>query len=160
MTEQVVDGIDIDDFWEKGYTILPGFYTQEEIAEFRTGAYESRGRGGDLLANPALRGVLLDPRLVSVARTLLDTDDIVYTGDSSFTINGTQRGWHKDNADRLDARAPDWSGRYTQLRFGIYCQDHSEHTGGLNLRHGSHDIPNTTEGENVYVKTRPGDLAI
>ena len=160
MTEQAVASIDVDDFWTKGYTIIRGFYTPEEIAEFRKGAYASRGRGGDLLANPMLRHVLLDPRLIGVARTLLGTDDIVYTGDSSFTINGTQRGWHKDNTDRLDAKAPDWESRYTQLRFGIYCQDHAEHTGGLNLRVGSHDIPNTSDGECLYVKTRPGDLAV
>lgn len=160
MTEQAIADLDIDTFWERGYTILRGFYTQDEVAAFRKGAYESRGQGGDLLANPHLRQVLLDGRMIDVARKLLGTDDIVYMGDSSFTINGTQRGFHKDNTDRLDANAPDWDSRYTQLRFGIYCQDHSEHTGGLNLRVGSHDIPNTTDGENLYVKTKPGDLAV
>lgn len=98
--------------------------------------------------------------MAAVARKLLGTDDLFYSGDSAVTINGTQKGFHKDNADRVDPQAPDWEDRYTQLRFGIYCQDHSEHTGGLNLRIGSHDIANTTEGENLYVKTKPGDLAV
>ncbi len=57
-------------------------------------------------------------------------------------------------------RRPDWKSPYTQLRFGIYCQDHVEHTGGLNLKIGSHDIPATSSGETLYVKTRPGDLAV
>lgn len=104
--------------------------------------------------------ILTDGRMVAVAKTLLGTDDILYGGDSSFTINGTQRGFHKDNADRHDPKAPDWAGRYTQLRFGIYCQDHSRHTGGLNLRVGSHNFKNTTEGKNHYVKIKPGDLAV
>ena len=159
MADQLTD-LDVEMFWERGYTVLPGFYTPDEVAAFREGAYASRDQGGDLLVNPHLRQVLLDGRMVEVARRLLGTDDIVYLGDSSFTINGTQRGFHKDNTDRLDPKAPDWEGRYTQLRFGIYCQDHSEHTGGLSVRVGSHDIPNTTDGENVYVKTRPGDLAV
>ena len=158
--DQAVDALDVDQFWERGYAILPGVYSPEEIEAFREAAYASRGYGGDLLANPRLRDVITDGRMAAVARKLLGTDDLFYGGDSSFTINGTQKGWHKDNADRVDADAPDWADRYTQLRFGVYCQDHSEHTGGLNLRIGSHDIRNTTEGENLYVKTKPGDLAV
>jgi hypothetical protein len=130
------------------------------VAALRQAAYDSQDEGGDLLANPRLSHVLLDGRMVEVARRLLGTDDIVYVGDSSFTINGKQRGFHKDNTDRRDPHAPDWDSQYTQLRFGIYCQDHSTHTGGLNLRVGSHNIPDTTSGENLYVKTTPGDLAV
>ena len=158
--ERAVDALDVEKFWERGYAILPGVYTPEEIEAFRQAAYASRGYGGDLLANPRLRSVITDGRMAAVARKLLGTDELFYSGDSSFTINGTQKGWHKDNADRVDPDAPDWADRYTQLRFGVYCQDHSEHTGGLNLRVGSHDLRNTTEGENLYVKTKPGDLAV
>lgn len=155
-----IDDLDVDRFWERGYAILPAVYTPEEIQALREAAYASKGYGGDLLANPRLRSVLTDGRMVAVARKLLGTENLLYSGDSSFTINGTQKGWHKDNTDRVDPAAPDWTGRYTQLRFGIYCQDHSEHTGGLNLRVGSHDIRNTSEGEVLYVKTTPGDLAV
>ena len=158
--DQAIDAVDIDQFWARGYAVIPGMYTLEEIEAIRHASYSSRGFGGDLLANPRLRSVVIDGRVVAVARKLLGTDDLFYGGDSSFTINGTQKGFHKDNADRVDPNGPDWEDRYTQLRFGIYCQDHSEHTGGLNLRIGSHDIPNTTEGENLYVKTKPGDLAV
>ena len=158
--ERAVDHLDVDGFWERGYAILPGVYTPEEIEAFRQAAYASRGYGGDLLANPRLRSVITDGRMAAVARKLLGTDELFYSGDSSFTINGTQKGWHKDNADRIDPEAPDWVDRYTQLRFGIYCQDHSEHTGGLNLRIGSHDMRTTTDGECLYVKTKPGDLAV
>jgi hypothetical protein len=160
MGEQAIADLDVETFWERGYAVLPGVYSPDEVAELRQAAYDSKGQGGDLLANPRLRHVLLDGRMIEVARKLLGTDDIIYMGDSSFTINGTQRGFHKDNTDRLDPKAPDWESPYTQLRFGIYCQDHSEHTGGLNLRIGSHDIPDTTSGENLYVKTTPGDLAV
>jgi hypothetical protein len=157
---QTLDALDVDQFWTRGYAVIPGMYTPEEIEALRQAAYTSRGFGGDLLANPRLRSVVLDGRLIAVAHRLLGTDDLFYGGDSSFTINGTQKGFHKDNADRVDPNAPDWDSRYTQLRFGIYCQDHSKHTGGLNLRVGSHDIPNLTAGENLYVKTRPGELAV
>jgi hypothetical protein len=158
--DQALDTLDVDEFWARGYAIIHGMYSPEEIEAIRLAAYGSRGYGGDLLANPRLRSVITDGRMVAVARKLLGTSNLFYGGDSSFTINGTQKGFHKDNADRVDPKAPDWESRYTQLRFGIYCQDHSEHTGGLNLRIGSHDLPNTTAGENLYVKTIPGDLAV
>lgn len=160
MNQQALDDLDVEEFWELGYAILHDVYSAEEVAQLRQEANDSKGFGGDLLANPRLQHVLTDGRMVAVARKLLGTDEIFYSGDSSFTVNGTQKGFHKDNTDRLDPKAPDWDDRYTQLRFGIYCQDHVTHTGGLNLRVGSHDIPNLTDGENLYVKTRPGDLAV
>ncbi|HET6152817.1 MAG TPA: hypothetical protein VFE15_07655 [Marmoricola sp.] len=161
MTAASIERLDVDDFWKKGYAVLPGVYSPEEISEFRAGAVATQGLGGDLLVNPRLGSVLTDGRMVAVARRLLGVEDIHYGGDSSYTINGTQRGWHKDNTDRRDGDAPDWTqGRYTQLRFGIYCQDHTTHTGGLNLREGSHDVVDFSTGALRYVKVKPGDLAV
>jgi hypothetical protein len=161
MAATVLDELEVQNFWRKGYTILPQVYSQAEIAQFREAAYATHGEGGELLANRRLSSVLTDGRMVAVARQLLGTDQLTYGGDSSFTINGTQRGWHKDNTDRADENAPDWTnGRYTQLRFGIYCQDHVRHTGGLNLREGSHEVCNLRKGPIRYIKVRPGDLAI
>lgn len=153
--------IDVDAFWENGYQIIRNAYTRDEIARFREAAFASRGRGpGDLLSNPTMRSVLTDGRFVAVARRILGSDDIWYSGDSSFTINSKQRGFHKDNVDRKDPKGPDWKGRYTLLRFGIYLQDHYSHTGGLNLRAKSHNTTDHSYGKNVYVRTRPGDLAV
>lgn len=152
--------MDVDKFWEEGYQIVRGVYTADEIRKFREGAEASRGRSGDLLSNIHLRGALADGRMVEVARQLLGSDEIVYAGDSSRTINSNQHGYHKDNADRTDPKAPDWQSRYTILRFGIYLQDHYTHTGGLNLREKSHNTVSLTEGKNIYVRTRVGDLAV
>jgi hypothetical protein len=153
--------INVDAFWENGYTIIRNAYSKEEIKSFREAAFASRDRGpGDLLSNPRLRSVLVDGRFVGIARTILGSDDIWYSGDSSFTINSGQRGFHKDNVDRKDPNGPDWKGRYTILRFGIYLQDHWSHTGGLNLRAKSHNTTDHSAGENVYVRTRVGDLAV
>jgi hypothetical protein len=153
--------VDVDAFWENGYTIIRNVYPAEKIKRFREGAFASRGRGpGDLLSNPLMRDALLDGTFVDVARQLLGSDDIWYSGDSSFTINSGQRGFHKDNVDRKDPDGPDWKGRYTLLRFGIYLQDHYTHTGGLNLRAKSHNTVDHSYGKNVYVRTRVGDLAV
>jgi hypothetical protein len=148
-------------FWENGYQIVRNVYTPAEIAEVRNDVYASRGQGPrELLANPHLRRVLTDGRLVDIARRMLGSDEIVYSGDSSFTINAKGCGYHKDNADRVDPKAPDWSGRYTILRFGIYLQNHYRHSGGLNLRVKSHNTPSIKEGKNLYVRTRVGDVGV
>jgi hypothetical protein len=152
--------VDVPAFWENGWQILRGVYTPEEIQKFRNGAYASKGIGGELLSRPLMRDAILDGKMVEVARQILGSDDILYAGDSSFTMNSKQNGYHKDNADRKDPNAPDWQGRYTILRFGIYLQDHTTHTGGLNLRDRSHNTPDLSVGKTVYVKTGPGDLAV
>jgi hypothetical protein len=152
--------IDVDAFWREGYRIIRNVYSKDEIQQFRENVQASRGYGGDLLSNPKLNSVLLDGKLATIARQILGSDDLLYAGDSSFTINSNQHGWHKDNADRLDPNAPDWQSRYTILRFGVYLQDHWSHTAGLNLRARSHNTPSLKEGKNIYVRTRVGDVAV
>jgi hypothetical protein len=152
--------VDVPAFWDHGYQIVRGVYSPDEIQQLRENAYASRGVGGDLLSKPLMRDVLLDGTLVGIARQLLGSDEIVYGGDSSYTINSNQHGYHKDNADRKDPSAPDWQSRYTILRFGIYLQDHSAHTGGLNLRDRSHNSVSLRKGRNVYVRSSVGDVVV
>ncbi len=154
--------VDVDAFWEDGYTIIRNVYSKDEIQAMREAVFASKANGpGDLLSNPKMRSVLTDGNMVNIASQVLGSDDIWYIGDSSFTINSGQRGFHKDNADRKDPNAPDWTnGRYTVLRFGIYLQDHWTHTGGLNLRAKSHNTTDHKFGDNVYLRTRVGDVAV
>lgn len=158
--EQALAELDIDEFWRKGYVIIPDAYTDEEVERMRAEVLEHRANGGGELSNSPLRHVLTDGRMAAVAKKLLDTDRILYGGDSSATINGVIRVWHKDNTDRQDADAPDWDDRYTQLRFGVYLQDHTEHTGGLNLKVGSHDICDLTSGPTLYCQNKPNDMLV
>src|SRR4051794_31152194 len=97
MSTQAVERLDVGEFWSKGYAVLPHVFSRAEIQQFRQAAYATKDFGGDLLANPELSSVLTDGRLAAVARRLLDIDLVYYGGDSSFTINGTQKGFHKDN---------------------------------------------------------------
>lgn len=152
--------VDADAFWDRGYTIVRKVYSRDEIDKFRQDAKASTGARGDLLANPLLRDVLVDGRLVDIARQILGRDEILYAGDSSFTINSNSHNYHKDNVDRADPNGPDWKSRYTVLRFGVYLQDHRWHSGGLNLRLRSHNTTSATEGKNVYLRTGVGDVAV
>ena len=157
--EEKLAAIDVEKFWRDGWLIVPDVYSDEEVEQMRAEALEHVKEGGEIATSP-LKHVLTDGRMTAVARKLLGTDEVLYGGDSSATNNGKIRAWHKDNTDRLDANAPDWDDRYTQLRFGIYLQDHTQHTGGLNLKTGAHDICDLTSGPTIYVKNNPGDMLV
>lgn len=156
-----VTGVDVKEYWDKGFTIVRGVYTPEQIQDFRERALAYEGKhGGDLLSHPSLRSVITDGKMLDVARQILKRDDIVYYGDSAAAIREGAPGFHKDNADRTDPNAPDWKSPYTQIRFGIYLQDHYSHSGGLNVREGSHNLVNTTEGRVRQLRTKVGDLGV
>ena len=153
--------VDTQAYWKDGFTIVRNVFTKQEINDLRAAAYESRDVGPmDLLSRPKMRHVLLDGRLVEITRRILGRDDIVYYGDSAYTITPGRPGYHKDNADRTDGNAPDWKDPYTQVRLGIYLQDHYRHSGGLNVRLGSHNKVSNKLGETVYVRTRVGDVGV
>jgi Phytanoyl-CoA dioxygenase (PhyH) len=75
--------------------------------------------------------------------------------------------FHKDNSDKINGDAPDWTKPSHLLGVGIYLQDHTHHSGGLTVFEGSHSqasIKNgrviTEWGKRVYLKTEPGDVVV
>lgn len=153
--------VDVKGFWRDGFTLVRGAYTPEEVKEIRRVALEQRGKhGGDLLSNPWLNHLQLDGKMTEIARRILDSDDLIYYGDTTIAIREGTPGWHKDNADRWDPNAPDWRSPYTQLRFGIYTQDHYRHSGGLNVRKGSHNVCDMETGEVVHLRSKIGDIGV
>ncbi|MBO1755124.1 hypothetical protein [Allobranchiibius sp. CTAmp26] len=152
--------VDVDGFWRDGFTIVRNVYSDEEIEQFREQCRAGGGGKGDLLARPGLRSAITDGAMAEIARKILRSDNLMYGGDSAFTINPTLRGWHKDNTDRQDGNGPDWKSDYTQLRFGIYLQDHTKYSGGLNLRKASQNTVDHSKGEILYLKNRPGDIGV
>ena len=101
--------VDVEGFWRNDYTIVRGVYSPEEIERVpRVGfCLASPCWDRDLLANARLRSVLVDGRLVEIARRILGRDGTLYAGDSSFSSGTRRGGWYKDNADRKDSNAPD-----------------------------------------------------
>src|SRR5262245_18101309 len=124
--------VNVPEFWDEGYLVIRIVFSPTEIERFRRPALENRQGKGDLLSHPELRKPLLDDRVLSIAAQILG-DTPVYYGDSSCNLGQHAFGFHKDNADRSDPNAPDWKGKYTQIRFGLYLQDHSWHSGGLRV---------------------------
>lgn len=114
---------------------------------------------GDALSHEELREldyVILDPRIVGLARELLGR--VAYHGDSSVQIGDGPRGFHKDNADRGNPAGIDWQGEYGLVRMAVYLQDHAEHSGGLKVRTGSHRYVSHHRGRALNVASRAGDV--
>jgi hypothetical protein len=151
--------IDVPKFWDQGYLRIRNVFSTAEIAEYRRRALEDRRWKGDLLSHPHLRQVLLDDRVLSIAAQILG-DRPVYYGDSTRNIGQQSHGYHKDNPDRWDGDAPDWMGPYTQIRFGLYLQDHAWHSGGLRLIPNSHKAVSSPGAARINVRTHVGDLVV
>jgi Phytanoyl-CoA dioxygenase (PhyH) len=112
---------------------------------------------GDLLSKIHLRGILLDERILEIARSLLPPKPLVYFGESTYQLGSSGRYFHRDNVDRSKAEGPDWRGEYTLLRLGIYLQDHRRHSGGLKVRIGSHLHDG---GRSCLVDSEVGDVVV
>ena len=125
-----------------------------ELSQFLIKAKYTKG---DLLSKDLLRHVLLDDRILKIARTILGNDHLIYFGDSSYQIGTGMRGFHRDNIDRTDLNGPDWKGKYTLIRLAIYLQDHKIHSGGLKIKVGSHK---NSDGPVVFVDSEVGDVVI
>jgi hypothetical protein len=169
--------IDKKRFDEEGYLIVKNVFSPEEIESLREKAYhqyeldtkkglaftipgipsKARYSKGDLLSKELLRDTLLDDRILTIARTILGSNDIIYFGDSSYQLGVGLRGFHRDNIDRTDYNGPDWKGEYTLIRIGIYLQDHKNYSGGLKIKIGSHKQPS---GKPIFVGTEVGDVAL
>ncbi|MBK9264064.1 MAG: hypothetical protein IPM54_30210 [Polyangiaceae bacterium] len=154
--------VDVEKFWKHGYTIVRCVFSPQEAEAWRQAILENPTHDGDMLSHPSpiVRQVLLDPRLIDIGQRILGCGKLVYFGDSTAKVGIFGRGYHKDNADRNDPKAPDWVGRYTLIRFGIYLQDHTRHSGGLNIRAGSHNWTDLERGRTVYMDTALGDVVI
>ncbi|MBI3447869.1 MAG: phytanoyl-CoA dioxygenase family protein [Acidobacteria bacterium] len=159
---------------EQGIVLLRGVFSRDTISHLRArfeqvvrralrdGAHAAThpkhpGRTilGDLPSMEELRDldfVLFDPRIVGYAKRILG-DEIVYFGDSQIRIGFGGRGFHKDFQLETGPRV-------VMVRFALYLQDHSAHSGGLKIRLKSHRTMSRHVGEMLNVPTTEGDLVV
>src|SRR5688572_27727505 len=148
----VYPAVDTGRFWQDGYLIVRKVFSPDEIAAFREATTQQfkldeakgltllednvHGVKGDILSKEFLREILLDERVLDVARKILG-ERPVYFGDSNYQIavpwgqTHLKGGhWHKDNrrSDRDDPTGLDWQGQNPIIRMGLYLQDHSRHS--------------------------------
>jgi hypothetical protein len=146
--------------WNRdGFCVCPGLFSEQEVLGFRQRALHlARQFNGaeivdksipvDLLSDAVFQSLVLDPRILNLARELVGPR-VVYFGDSKVTIISKSRGqYHKDNGrrgpwplgegyDPFDSR----EGPYNVLRIFVYLQDHRKVSGNLRIKRGSHRLP-------------------
>ena len=170
--EQVLD---VSRFRARGFARLDAVFAAAEIAALRRAVLDACGIGDDgprcadrvlldrdLLSVPRLRDLVVDPRILAVARAAVG-DMPVYFGMSKVMVQW-QRHWvpyHRDNVDAMlgASRGPDWADDYTISRIGLYLQDHRVHAGSLWLREGSHRAL-SAGGRAVPLATAVGDIGV
>lgn len=118
---------------------------------------------GDILAVRELEPVnyiFFGQELLDIARTALQSDELLYWGDSSIQFGEAARGFHKDNVERLDGAHDDWKGSYGLIRCGFYFQDHTNHSGGLKVRLASQNTASHLKGPIADISSTYGDLVL
>lgn len=152
-----------------GYVVIPNVLTQEEISSLRRTLKEHFAHKGVFFSlglvqpNAAsyirnIEWVFYHPKIISLFRSILGQDDIVFTGhcDAHHNIFGD---WHKD-----DGGGKYFEGDYFNddncrvYKAAIYLQDHREN--GISVRKGSHRLPSLTAGEAEHCSTKAGDIVI
>ena len=155
-----------------GFCLVRNVFTTKEVEDIKVGMKLSHeafaGRIPDLLSCPSLREILFDPRILSIARTLLG-NDLVYYPESIVNYEETVgpltlQTYSKLHCDavgmphdlRIKWRSPT-DAAYRGYRFGLYLQDYERHSGGLKLCPGTHrgdpDVINKKSAEAIGQET-------
>ncbi|MBI3725402.1 phytanoyl-CoA dioxygenase family protein [bacterium] len=175
--------VDADWIRRDGFVVVKDVFSHDEVESMRAALLAVRDReheaglalpfDADMPANVRVNGdlpgkgelrrfdyLVFDPRIISCARQALG-DALLYFGDSTFQTGEGERGFHRDNADRDDRSGPDWKGDdYSLVRIGVYLQDHAMHSGGLQVKVGSHLASEPRRTPTVRLPCAKGDIAI
>jgi len=153
-------------FDEHGWLLIRNVLSQREVESIKHALRSAHARGatGDVALLERAGELVTDRRVVDVVKKLLG-EKVAWFGDASWSWIGDSRpgaiGFHKDNADKDDAFAPDWhESEYPVIRVGFYFQDYGQWSGGLGLRDGSHKTASCLKGVPFAAPTAPGDMVI
>lgn len=134
-----------------GFCIVKEFFSPERMNEMEELMADANAKGisNDLMSIDSLRPVLLDPRLLNIAKALLGPE-LIYYGETALnyeaeagkltsnpfrTLHADARGIPSDINKTWD---PKPGQIYRGYRFGIYFRDYAQYSGGLKVVPGSH----------------------
>lgn len=147
------------DLQRDGFVHIRGFFPPDELRKIRW-SLDAAAKGQSIVSlayAPGVAHAILGGRVLTLAQELLGAEPIGFF-DHSLNINGGYGTFHKDNVDRRDANGPDWSlDPFPVIRFGIYLEDYSHHSGSVAVQPGSHRGVRYAD-KAVNVRTQPGDL--
>ncbi len=127
-------------FLDQGYYVIKNCFDVEKIKGLRDNFIKISNSDNEILTYENAQELLLDERLISKVKQLLDTEKIIYFSDSSI-INKpdpltSKNGWHNDA--RFEDENISYNDEYPILRIGIYFEDHKNYSGGLKIKKNSH----------------------
>ena len=113
---------------------------------------------------PEISWLFYHPKILAVMRHLLRQEEVMFTSHCDvFTRRLSQ--WHKDDGMRVMDGGYFGKPAYDRddchvYKVAIYLQDHIHNRGGLTVKKGSHKFPSIDQGEEIYLKTRGGDVIV
>ncbi len=162
---------------ENGFLIINNVFRDEEIANLRNSVTNYMNKcdisfssyGGKTQPNaacvlPNLAWIFYHPKVLSIMRELLQTENIMFTSHCDVHSR-TLSGWHKDDGMMVMEggyfEKPSYNLDDCQVyKIAIYLQDHYYNLGGLRVRSKSHRLSTLDQGEEVYLRTKAGDIVI
>ncbi|MDD1427161.1 phytanoyl-CoA dioxygenase family protein [Dolichospermum sp. ST_sed9] len=160
-----------------GFILIRGVLTEDEVTNLRKtleAYFLHRGVqifGGLSQPNaavliPELDWVFSHPKIIDALKNLVENEKLMFTSHCDIH-SGIVAGWHKDdgtssgksNLGYFDCLTYDVEDCQV-YKVAIYLQDHTNNLAGLKVKPGSHKIASTEVGEEVYLKTRVGDVII
>ena len=157
-----------------GCALIPGVFSQEEIADLRNFMADvaesgSSGWAADHTSNalersPELRWVVTHPGLLRIVREAVGETYVLMTADFEYEKNA-YTGWHTDVASLPNAgRTYHLGPQYLIVTTLIYLQDnHPVYGGGMDVLLGSHKTKESefkTSELPYYIPHRTGDVVI
>ncbi len=160
---------------EDGFAIIENILSNREIIALRKSLklfFMANGLpmlGGLTQPNaavetPEISWIFHHPKILHAVRQALGQEEIVFTSHCDAHTR-TLSGWHKDDGMQVMPGGYFGHPMYDQnkckvYKVAVYLQDHSNNDLGLTVRRGSNRLATYDQGEEVYLKTRPGDIVI
>ena len=165
---------------QNGFVKIPNFIPAEEISQLRqlirasmavdssfmvTGpSYKGKTQPNAACVMPDIDWIFYHPKILMLMRELLGTEEIMFTSHCDVHSR-TLSGWHKDDGMNIMAGGYFESPTYDLddchvYKVAIYLQDHFHNLAGLRVKRNSHRIATLDQGEEVYLKTKAGDVIV
>ena len=131
------------DYLTNGYLVIKSIFTKEYISNLREKMIllsRKDPKDHEFLLDENVQNILLNEKLVNIIKQILDTNKILYFGDSGVVNHKepfkNRNGYHND-ARGEDQNIP-YELEYPIIRVGIYFENSKDFSGGLKIKKKSH----------------------
>ena len=122
-----------------GYLVIKSIFNKEYISKLRKRIIDLSYKDMEkyeILLDEDIQNILLNKKLITTIKEILDCNNILYYSDSSIVnhVNPfkNRNGFHND-ARGEDQNKP-YEQEYPILRVGIYFEDYKNYSGGLKIK--------------------------